>query len=171
MKTIFIVSGEKKSGKTSFLIDILSLMQINGFVVGGFVALHEIESDCYQIKDIMTNEEATLMKRVAHFNMRPNHFEFYQRGIEMGNNCIKELLIDPPDIAVVDEIGGYELEGKLWSNGFTQLIESSIPLIFTTKAKLLNRVIEKWNIKPALIFQSKDFDDPHKAFERIKKFF
>ena len=171
MKSIFIIAGEKGSGKTTFLKNISTQLQRNDFEVGGFIAFHELQSDHYRIKDVETNEEASLMQRVASFNMQPNHFKFFAEGVEMGNNCIKELLINPPDIAIVDEIGGYELEGKLWSNGFTQLIESSIPLIFTTKAKLLNRVIEKWNIKPALIFQSKDFDDPHKAFERIKKFF
>ena len=167
---IFIISGAKGTGKTSFLIDVLRLLQINGFVVGGFVALHDVQSDCYRIKDIKTNKEAPLMQRVATFDKRPYNFEFFAEGVEMGNNCIEELLIELPDIAVLDEIGGYELEGKLWSNSFTQLIESSIPLIFTTKAKLLDRVIEKWNIKPTLIFQSEDFDNPHKAFEHIKKF-
>lgn len=170
MKSIFIVSSEKGSGKTTFLVDILALLQAKGFLVGGFVVLHELHSDCYQIKDIKTNEESPLMQRTGTFVQRPNHFKIFPAGVELGNNCIKELLAQPPDIAVVDEIGGYELAGELWSRSFTQLVESSIPLILTTKAKLLDRVIEKWNIKPTHIFHAEDFDDSHKALERIKKF-
>lgn len=170
MKSVFIIAGEKKSGKTSFLIDVLSLLQTNGFVVGGFVALHEFEFDCYQIKDIKTNEKTPLMQRVATFDMRPNHFKLFSEGIEMGNNCIQELLVHPPDIAVVDEIGGYELRGNLWSNSFKQLVESSIPLFFTVKERLLDKVIAKWSIKPTLIFNPADFGDSDKAFERIKRF-
>ncbi|MGV8964003.1 MAG: nucleoside-triphosphatase [Candidatus Saccharimonadaceae bacterium] len=170
MKSIFIISGEKGSGKTTFLIDVLALLKKNGFVVGGFVVLHELQSDCYQIKNINTNEEFLLMQRVATFDKRPNHFKFFPKGVEMGNNCIKELLTQPLDIAIVDEIGGYELAGELWCNSFTQLVESSVSLIFTTKEKLLEGVVEKWKIKPTLIFHSADFGDPLIAFQRIKRF-
>ena len=170
MKLIFTVTGEKESGKTTFLIDILSLLQMNGFVVGGFVALHEVESDCYQIKDVKTNKMFPLMQRVAGFEKRPHHFKFFSQGVEMGNNCIRELLEHPPDIAIVDEIGGYELRGKLWCSSFTQLLESSIPLIFTVKERLLDKVIEKWRMEATLVFRSADFTNPNEAFERMKKF-
>lgn len=170
MKSIFIISGEKGSGKTTFLIDILNLLQINGFTVDGFVAFHDLQSDCYQIKNIKTNEESPLMQRVGTYDHRPNHFKFFPEGVELGNNCIKELLVQPPNIAIVDEIGGYELAGKLWNNSFTRLVESSIPLLFTTKSRLLKGVVEKWRFKPTIIFHSADFGNPQKAFEHIKSF-
>lgn len=168
MKSIFIVSGEKESGKTTFLINILSLLQLNGFLVGGFVALHDIESDFYEIKDVKTNETTPLMQRVASFEERPHHFKFFPKGVEKGNDCMKRLLIHPPDIAMIDEIGGYELRGKLWSSSFAQLVESSIPLIFTVKDRLLDKVVAKWNIEPCYVFNSTDFNDPDIAFKLIK---
>ena len=169
MKSIYIISGEKGSGKTTFLIDVLNLLQMNDFVVRGFVALHNLQSDSYQIKNIETNEKFPLMQRVASFDEHLNHFKLFSEGVKLGNDCINNLLVHPPDIAIVDEIGGYELSGKLWSSAFTQLINSSIPLFFTTKTKLLDRVMDKWKITPTHIFQSVDFDDPHKAFELIKR--
>ncbi len=171
LKSIFIISGEKGSGKTTFLIDVLALLQTNGFEVRGFVALHELESDSYQIKNIKTNEISPLMQRIATFSQRPNHFKFFSEGLEVGNNSIKESLSQPTDIVSVDEIGGYELKGELWSSGFTKLVESAVPLIFTTKAKHLEGVVEKWRLKPSFIFHSDDFENPQKAFERIKRFF
>ena len=80
MKPIFIISGEKESGKTSFLIDILALLQADGFVVGGFVALHDLQPDCYQIKDVKTNEQSPLMQRIASYDKRPNHFKLFAEG-------------------------------------------------------------------------------------------
>lgn len=141
---------------------------MNGFAVGGFVALHDLQTDSYQIKNIVTNEESLLMQRVASFDERPNHFKLFSKGVELGNNYINNLLSHPPDIAIVDEIGGFELSGKLWSSAFTQLVESSIPIIFTTKTKLLDRVMEKWKIVPTHIFHSADFGSPENALERIK---
>lgn len=146
------------------------MLQENGFVVGGFVALHEMESDCYQIKNIKTNKKCPLMQRVATFDKRPRHFQFFPQGVEMGNSCLQELLLHSPDIAVVDEIGAFELRGKLWSGGFTLLVESSVPLIFTVKESLLDKVIAKWNIEPTIIFNSPSFSNPDEAFERMKRF-
>ena len=168
MKSIFIVSGEKESGKTTFLLNLLSLLQRNGFLAAGFVALHDVESDCYQIKDIKTNVTTPLMQRVATFEERPHHFKFFPQGVKLGNDCIRKLMVHPPHIAVIDEIGGYELRGKLWSNSFTQLVESSIPLIFTVKDRLLDKVVAKWGIEPSHIFNSADFCDADKAFKLIK---
>lgn len=169
MKPIFIVSGEKESGKTTFLLNILSLLQMNDFVVRGFVALHDIDSDCYEIKNVKTKEVSPLMQRVASFEKRPHHFKLFSEGVEMGNDCIQELLVHPPDIAIVDEIGGYELRGKLWSMSFTEVVESSVPLIFTVKDRLLNKVLSKWNLEPTHVFNSTDFNDPDKAFKLIKR--
>lgn len=148
----------------------MSVLQSKGFVVGGFVALHEIESDSYQIKDSRTQKQAPLMQRVATFDERPNHFKFFPKGIEMGNNCIQDLLIHHPHIAVIDEIGGYELRGKLWSDSFTQLVASSVPLIFTVKERLLFKVVEKWNIKPTLIISPLSFINVDETVERMKRF-
>ncbi len=170
MKPIFIVSGEKGSGKTAFLLKIIALLQKHGFVVGGFVALHNLESDSYQIKNIKTNEQAPLMQRVATFNQRPHHFKFFPEGVSWGKNCLKELLNNPPDIAIVDEIGGYELSGKLWSSHFTLLVESVVPLIFTVKERLCEKVVEKWDIEPTFIFRPSDFSNADEAFDGIKKF-
>ena len=79
-------------------------------------------------------------------------------------------MANPPDIAVVDEIGGYELAGELWSSSFTELVESSIPLIFTTKAKQLEAILKKWSIKPTFVFQAVNFGNPQKAVEQMKRF-
>lgn len=169
LKPIFIVSGEKESGKTTFIINVLSLLQQKGFVVGGFVALHNIELDAYQIKDVKTHEELPLMQRVASYEQRPHHFKFFKEGIEKGNRCMNKLLVYPPDIAIVDEIGGYELRGELWSSCFTQLVESSTPLIFSVKDRLLNKVLAKWELEPSYIFESTDFKEPSRASRLIER--
>ena len=170
MKPIFIIAGERGSGKTTFLLEVLALLQADSYVVGGFVALHDLKVDSYVIKNLITDEESLLMQRTASFDHSPHHFKFIPEGVEAGKSWMKELLVHSPDIATVDEIGRFELAGELWGNGFTQLVESSFPLIFTTKTKQLHLIIEKWEIIPALIFYLDDFNNPQKAFELIRKF-
>ncbi len=169
MHSICIISGGKGSGKTAFLMEILSLLQVDGFVAKGFVAIHNIESDAYLIKNATTNEEAFIMQRVAGFEKRPHHFKIFPEGVEKGLEWIEEALEQSPDIAVIDEIGGYELRGKFWSEGFTRLVESGIPLIFTAKTKHLDKVIKKWNISATIVFDPDDFGNPRKAYEKLKE--
>ena len=109
------------------------------------------------------------MQRVASFEKRPNHFKLFPEGVKVGRFWITEIFNQRPDFAVVDEIGGFELAGELWSNEFTSLVESSTHLIFTVKTKHLNEVLKKWNIDPALIFDSADFGNSQIAFEKIKE--
>lgn len=143
------------------------MLRSNNFSTAGFISLHDYQTDSYEIKDLSSNEQYPLMKRIASFEKRPYHFKFSQDGVEIGNRCMKKILMNPPNIAVLDEIGRFELSGKLWSDNFTQLVNSSIPLIFTTKSKLLNEVLEKWNIYPTIIFSSIDFANHQKAFKQI----
>ncbi|MBF6598200.1 MAG: DUF2478 domain-containing protein [Fermentimonas sp.] len=169
MKTIIIISGDKGSGKSTFLLEVLSLLRNDGVVVKGFVAIHEFETDSYLIKNEATNEEALILQRVGGYEKRPYHFYIFEEGVEKGLSWIEEILEQPPNIAVIDEIGGYELQGNIWCNCFTRLVESDIPLIFTVNTKHLEQVIKKWNIEASIILDSDDFDDPNKAFEKIKE--
>ncbi len=109
------------------------------------------------------------MQRVADYEKRPNHFKIFPEGVEKGLTWIEELLEQSPNLAVIDEIGGYELRGMLWSNAFTRLVECDIPLIFTVKTKHLDEVLKKWDIDPSIIFNSDDFGNSKKAFEKVKK--
>ncbi len=169
MKPIFIISGDKGSGKSTFLVEILYLLQRDGFVVRGFVALHNFESDSYLIKNVTTKEEALILQRISDYEKRPDHFKIFSEGVEKGLTWIEELLEQSPNLAVIDEIGGYEMRGTLWSNGFAGLVESDIPLIFTVKSKHFSEVVKKWNISATAIFDSNDFDDSHGAFEKVKE--
>lgn len=169
LKTIIIISGDKGSGKSTFLLEVLSLLRNDGVVVKGFAAVHEFETDSYLINNVSTNEEALILRRVGGYEKRPYHFKIFEEGVEKGSDWIEDILEQSPSIAVIDEIGGYELDGKLWSNEFTRLVESDIPLIFTVSTKHLEQVIKKWNIDASIIFDSDDFGDPNKAFEKVKK--
>ena len=108
------------------------------------------------------------MQRVGTFEQRPHHFELHPEGVKTGLHWIQELLKYPPQLAVMDEIGVYELSGKLWSEGFTHLVNTPIPLIFSTKTKHVKVIMERWNIEPAGVFYPDDFDNPEKAFNQIK---
>ena len=167
-KLIFIIAGEKQSGKTSFLLQLLLRFASANLNTAGFVSLHQPVDDSYTIQNIQTQEEVRLMQRVGTFEKRPHHFELQPEGVKTGLHWIQQLLKHPPQLAVMDEIGVYELSGKLWNEGFTQLVNAPIPLIFSTKTKHVKVIMERWNIEPAAVFYPDDFNNPEKAFNQIK---
>ncbi len=166
-KSIFIIAGEINKGKTTFMLQLLNEFASKGMTTGGFVSMHDEANDSYAIHNVQTGEEVLLMERVATFQQRPFHFKIHLLGVEAGGRWIGQLLQQPLDIAVIDEIGGYELAGELWYEGFTSLINSTIPLLFTTKTKHLKAIVEKWKIEPAAIFYPGDFLNPQKALKQI----
>ena len=170
MKPIFIIAGEKGSGKTTFLLHLLTMLQKEEFKIGGFVALHNFEDDSYFIRNVSTNEELLLMKREAPLEQESCSFELFPEGVTVGNSWINGLLLDPADVVVIDEIGRFELMGELWSKGFTQLVKFPTPLIFTTKTKHVGEILKKWNITPALVYDPSDFEHPEKAFDQMMRF-
>lgn len=168
-KPVFIIAGERQSGKTSFLLHLLHKLANADVAIAGFVSMHQPADDSYTIQNIQTQEEVRLMQRIGTFEQRPHHFELHPEGVETGLHWIQQLLKHPPRLAVVDEIGVYELSGKLWSEGFTQLVNAQIPLIFSTKIKHVKVIMERWSIEPAAIFYPDYFNNPEEAFNQIKK--
>ncbi len=165
---IFIIAGEKQSGKTSFLLQLLRMLDNAGLTTAGFVSLHQPADDSYTLRNIQTQEEARLMQRIAGFKEHPHHFELFPEGIKTGMHWIQQILDKHPDIAVIDEIGSYELSGELWCEDFTRLVNAPSSLIFTTKTKHVEAIMERWDIEPAAIFYPDDFAFPEQAFEQIK---
>lgn len=157
MNSVFIIAGEKKSGKTLFLKNLIPLLQLSGLSIGGFLALHNEKTDSYSIQNIQTTQEVLLMHRRFPPKPRPDHFQIMQKGINAGNDWIDGWLAKPPALITMDEIGYFELEGMVWSNLFTVLVNSSIHLIFTANINNLPAIIKKWNICPIKIFYPRDF--------------
>lgn len=166
-KQIFIIAGEKQSGKTSFLLHLLHMFSSANLTTAGFVSLHQPADDSYVIRNIQTGEEVRLMQRIATFEERPHHFDIYPEGVKTGLQWIQTLLNHPPQLAVIDEVGSYELSEELWWEGFMELINASVSLIFTTKTKHVKAIMERWNIEPTAIFYPEDFDNPENAFNQI----
>ena len=167
MKPVFIITGEKSSGKTTFLLDLSKMLQQKGYEVGGFVARHDLITDSYILCNLQTNHEVLLMQQIAPFHQSRYHFELFPDGVEAGKNWINAILQKPLQLVVIDEIGRYELAGELWYEGFTNLINSSIPVLFTAKTKHLKIIVEKWKIEPVAIFHPPDFINTKKAFAQI----
>lgn len=169
MKAIFVISGEKKTGKTLFLQNLISVLTDTGFKLKGFYSQHDEITDKYYIKNIQADERVLLMTRIGPPKEKPGHFQINESGIQAGTDWMSLVKNDNTDILVLDEIGYYELNGMVWHEMFKNAVNSSKPLIFTTKTRHLPGIITKWNIHPVAVFYPPEFSNTEQAAKQIMK--
>mgnify|MGYP000350145820 CR=1 FL=1 len=166
---IFITSGAKGSGKTTFQHQIAKQLQQKGIQIGGFLAFHDFQKDSYSIYNIETEKILKLSQRKPESENSDDPFQFNPHAIMQGRRWITNILNETPDLVIIDEIGIYELNGMVWYDEFTRLCNSSIPLLFSTNIYWLPMIQKKWDINPAYIFYPENFKYPKQAADQIFK--
>lgn len=167
MKAIFVISGEKKTGKTQLLKKLIPVLSDTGYCVKGFYAQHDELNDSYSVKNLLSGEVVLLMTRTGMPDEKPGHFQINESGIQAGTKWLKPKKNDDTSVLVLDEIGYYELNELVWHELFAKVIESPNPLIFTTKTKLLPEIIKKWKIHPTAVFYPPEFLSSEKVAKQI----
>lgn len=165
---IFVTSGFKGSGKTTFQYQIAGQLQQEGIQVRGFLAFHDFQRDSYSIYNIQTHEALQLAQRLPASEKSGGPFQFQTNSVKQGKTWIHNILKENPDLAVIDEIGIYELNGKVWCDAFTRLCNSSVPLLFSTNSQCLPQILKEWELIPSLIFYPEDFQRPKQAAAQIR---
>ena len=154
---IFILTGNIESGKSSFLIDIVEILGNRNYRIAGFIAPSFIDDDAsrsYKFRDLSSVETIPLASRIASKGwLKMGNFYFNPEALRLGNRILMDPDICKNDLVIVDEIGPFELEGKIWADTLTHLRNScACYMIWTVRKQLLDMVIKKWQlIDPVII--------------------
>jgi nucleoside-triphosphatase THEP1 len=155
-RSVFILTGETGSGKTTFLLDLVEELKGNGFSIAGFAALSVPEdgpSGSFKILDLVSGKILPLASRTfAEGWEKSGNFYFNPEGIQMGKNILEDPLITNNDLIVADEIGPFELEGKIWADPLNGLLgRLSCSILLVVRDRLVAQVIQNWNLGDAAI--------------------
>jgi len=165
---IFVTIGPKGSGKSTFQHNVTKHLKKKGMRVQGIIAFHNYKHDSYSIYNLQTEEELLLSQRVSASRQSENPFHFDSKAVKEGEHWLYKITEEQTDLAVIDEIGIYELHGKVWYNAFSHLCKSTIPLFFSTNKMWSEQVLKKWNMKPTHTFYPPDFHYPEEASNKIQ---
>ena len=156
---VFIISGRSGEGKTSLLKQVIKTLQKKGLRINGFYAQGTWEQNTrsahclVEINGQKKIELCTTNKTKGW--TKENRFYFNPVAIEFGNKIIEEATKSNAHLIVIDEIGPFELQGKIWAQKFFNLLKlSKVPILITTKQKLINAVVTKFEIKDFIEFPS-----------------
>lgn len=153
---IFILTGNPGSGKTSYLNQLLVLLRKRNISITGFLAPVSsagLQIQSYEIQNIETSERLPLAARKETPGwIKVGHLFFNPEAIIEGNRILSNPGISGYDLIVVDEIGPFELNDRVWADSVSGLLFlSDATMIWVVRKNLVQEVILKWNLKNTLI--------------------
>ncbi len=153
---IIIITGDKGSGKTSAMKELIKHLDIRDADYAGFYAKPVFkEGHRFAFKLILLPDETELPLCERENGEKYGKFIFEQGTIEDAENLILSTSNDT--VIIMDEIGLYELENQAWADILSKTINRN-PLIITIRTEFLQRVLAKWHITNPIIVNVKDFD-------------
>ncbi|MBU1012462.1 MAG: hypothetical protein KKG99_05610 [Bacteroidetes bacterium] len=157
MNKITIISGQKQSGKTTYLVNFLKINKADGNNYEGFVALGTFKNgvrNSFSLINISTNDEMLFMNSEPISNA-PKQGKFYinPEGIAFGENILKKALNSDCKGVVIDEIGPLELNNEGWAGQFKLLLNTDKEIVITVRTSLIQRVISFFELKNFVIIR------------------
>jgi len=123
---LILWTGEKHSGKTTSVTNLVEIARNEGFNVAGLLApslYNDSELLGFDAIDLHSEARFPLAKR------KTGQFTFFTEGIEFGNTALSTTATKSADLVIVDEFGPLELNGQGWRKNVDSLITSSNALI------------------------------------------
>jgi len=154
--TVFIITGKTGSGKTTFLVRLIKRLREQGLTVTGFLAVRSVTKEPDRYYDMHLLDSGKFIPLASRESVKDwikiYNFYFSPEAIRCGNRILNDPQISNKDLVVVDEIGIFELEGKVWADSVSLLVsKSNNIMIWVVRDTILEKVIRKWDIQDPVI--------------------
>jgi nucleoside-triphosphatase THEP1 len=158
-----IISGGVGEGKTTALHDLVATLKARGITAGGILAPRIIENGIttgYDILNIRSGIRTPFM-RLAHPEIAGvERFTIYDKGHNAGLQALDPDNNSGSDVVIIDEAGPLELRGEGWSGRISELLEKTdITIIVAVRKALVGKVMERFGIIDALVFEQDNHAD------------
>jgi nucleoside-triphosphatase THEP1 len=158
LKNIFIVTGDRASGKTSLLAALTEEFRQRKRSVGGIlspvVQMDSIRTG-YDVINILTGERVPLCRNEPDgIGIKIGEWIFRDDGIQFGRTALDPSSSTACDLIIIDEVGPLELENKVWASSIDRLIGSShCPIILVVREHLIEKVQDRWSFIPERVWK------------------
>jgi len=141
----FVITGERGTGKTSFLLRLITKLQHSGWAAGGVLApavIKDGEPEGYDVRDVRTGFSVPLCRSgVPPTGIESGPYSFFPSGVAFGRNALDTRLLVGMDVVCIDEIGPLEMRGEGWASSTRELLRDlEAPLLLVVRSSLLHRI-------------------------------
>jgi len=167
---LFIITGEPGQGKTTLLSQTLKLLSEYKLPYSGILAPGKIKKGTrygFSVKNLQSGEAIELCNKENKSWIQHGPFYFNPEGIAFGKKALEASEKGTTELVVLDEIGLFELKGKVWAEAADSL--SAIPglsMLWVVRKSLLEPVHKRWNFKKSRVFEVGK-DSPSEIAEEI----
>jgi nucleoside-triphosphatase THEP1 len=149
---VFIITGPRGSGKTTFLKHLVQELRQFGIQSGGFLAegfCANNERYYFELIDLDSNKRILFCTKELHIHWEKlGHFYINPASIIFGEKVLDTSNLDAFPICVIDEVGPFELQGKGWSQAIFKIGNNSPekPMIWVVRENLVQPVIRHFDL-------------------------
>jgi nucleoside-triphosphatase THEP1 len=142
---LYILTGDLRSGKTTFLRDLAEELRLRAVRVSGILSVRRLKDDGTDGYDAVgipffgSELLCTDRKEAGFITWEIYHFN--PAGFAFGDTVFDAARHDRAEVFILDEIGPLEVEGKGWANLLGRLLNAGFPVaIVTIRRSMLERV-------------------------------
>ncbi len=193
---IFIITGAKGGGKSSFAAALAKILAGKNCKAGGLIAPGRVEGGIRSGFSLAYPDGSIIMPLATRTTSprtgngptdgsiimplpvgiasprtgtgpTAGSFVFIPEAIEKGLSIIQKAVKERCDVIFLDEVGAAEMEGRIWAAALSSMLDSHTGItVLVTSRRNLTSVMKHWDLVPAGIF---DIDNitPAKAAEAI----
>ena len=156
---LFIVTGPREVGKTSFIKYLLNLAKANGVDAAGVLSpavFVEEKKTGINLQDPRTgvSQRLAILRHSENEGVFTERWLFSKEVMDWGNELLASAI--PCDLLIVDELGPIELErGEGWQNGITALSSGEYQAaVVVIRPELLDTASQLWPNANIITIQS-----------------
>lgn len=157
---VFIITGNQGEGKTTFLKKVLFELNQSGIKTAGFYAEGKWKKDlrtAFEIVDIQSGKQRLLCcdKESPGFE-KVGRFCFDPLTIQWGENILDKARQEGRCLFVLDEIGKFELNQKVWYSALLNILAEEHLVLITVRKEILEPLIQYFQIRNPFVFGLED---------------
>lgn len=170
----FFITGETRSGKTSALRSVLSKLPNYPYRLKGWTAPAFYEQNLLSGYDLeFIGKKHTLpfcRNKTTEGWTHLGRFWFNPRTMQEGYRVLGSATPDTTSLIVIDEIGPFDLTGKLWGPFLNhRQTYAGIYLLLVVRTILLEKVQHQWYLSPLAIWNpAKEPEKETRFLETLK---
>jgi len=154
---VFIISGTQGEGKTTLLKEVISELRKSEISIAGFYAegsWKNDQRDGFHLVDILSQTKKVLCTSEFQEGFEQLGRFYFDRNIIRWGKYLLELGIQTnASLFVIDEMGKFEMKGKVWHDPFFSLQSSGKPLLITVRSSLVEELADRFNIPQPVLFR------------------